>query len=66
MQLRKIRAENAARPVSVLRSSDVISAFQSPYITLPKFRLPCDGLVASDHIEIASESRIHFATLLNC
>lgn len=43
-----------------------VLTFQGPYVTLPKFRLPCDGLVAPDHIEIASESRIHFATLLNC
>lgn len=134
MQLRKFRAENAAGPVSVLGSSDVVGAcfhfvkryvslisqlmaahrshkgrsnrfsdriapcqspfpsigsmmkrekgvlyawvsltFQGSYITLPKFRLPCDRLVASDHVEIAFESRVHLCnstelltTLVRC
>lgn len=66
MQLREFRAENATGSVRVFRGSHVVGTFQGPYVTLPEFGLPCDRLVAPDHIEIASESRVHFAALLNC
>lgn len=65
--LRRLVPRNVnAKTDSNARDEARVLTFQGPYVTLPKFRLPCDRLVAPDHVEITSESRVHFSTLLNC